>query len=107
MMSDITGSLAAAVEELDGLETPDAVCEFLRAQGIKGRIGSGPSCPIANFVKARTGAKSVDVPGSCVTVAIGTAGKVRIRGVVRANLADPVRDFIYKFDKGGYRDLVG
>jgi hypothetical protein len=90
--------IAAQVEvKLAGLgDSPDAIADRLRALGIKGRRANESCCAIANLIKSVDGV-------TCVVVKNANAwlfpdSRIQLRG--------PVAEFIERFDRGVYLDLV-
>ena len=91
-----------ALADLGG--TPDEVAESLRRLGIKGKRKSGETCPLAYFIAAKFGDvvtyAEVDTCGVEIEIDRGNAD---LRWV---DFASPCEQFVVRFDKGEYPDLV-
>jgi hypothetical protein len=78
----------------------DEIANRLSEMNIKGIIGSGQKCPIANYVRKETG----------INVNAGTqyVGPVRLRTDYDDKLEPDllIEDFIVNFDRGKYLQLV-
>jgi hypothetical protein len=100
-----TVTVAQALAELP-TESADAVAEFLRDKGIKGRPMSWTDCPIAHWIRSRTGG----LHGPKFEVI--TSGTIEIRepvGVTRHFHSEAVEEFIRAFDGpfNPYSYLIG
>lgn len=104
-MTAATGSLAhRAARTLDELgPTPDDVADRLRALGIKGDRGSSCACPIALILRAVDGVEDADV---LETIAEVWDKANPDAAAVEVHVPQPVSEFIVRFDKGVYLDLV-
>lgn len=111
----IPRKLQAEALDIEELKTADAVADYLRARGIKGRQTSIESCPLANWAIS-CGGKKAQVSGSSITVAFtedanwdwirdprGWSGAA-VFGVMPNTAA--MDAFVKKFDMGQYPDLI-
>jgi hypothetical protein len=84
-----------AAEALAALgDTPDAVAETLRAGGWRGQRASCESCPLARYLAGSFGGEWM----SASTETLAPFGWVRH--------PQPVAEFVVRFDRGHYPDLV-
>lgn len=84
--------LERALAELGAL-TPDGIADRMRALGIKGVPGDDCTCPIAEYLR-RTDQRGVSVGGWIITEDVYMTTPAMIA------------EFIERFDRGVYMDLV-
>jgi hypothetical protein len=74
---------------------PDDIAALLRDEGVQGKPFQLTACPLANFLREKTG----------LTVAVGGpvyGHKTSARGYVRNLTPMPVQEFVANFDQGRY-----
>lgn len=87
--------LRAALAELGEYE-PDQIAGILRSEGIKGHEHNGRCCPVANWLKKHGFDEPIVWPESA-----------RLDGIAqRIDVPQSVHDFILKFDRREYPDLL-
>lgn len=92
-MSDLREKVSKAIDALP--KDAECIAAFFKKTGVRGKVGSTPSCPIARYVKKEAGLKHVSVNGQ----RIAFSGE---------QVATPLwcGFFISKFDNGQYPDLI-
>lgn len=99
-------------EAVEGLNAFDefALYHILLSLECRGRIGSGTECPIARYLKKATGLSSLIVTAYGYTFIPPKSEYANYTPLLpsddRFQLADAVRRFIEKFDRGNYPDLI-
>ncbi len=86
-------------DKLNAFESSDAIATFLKAQGIKGDIQDGDSCPISNWILTETEAWACTTTENCISVE-----DFGIDYSMTPN--DVVVEFICKFDNHEYPFLI-
>lgn len=90
----ITSTLIRALLRELG-DTPKAIATSLRRRRLKGMLGVSNFCPLARYLKAKT--------GELTTV---TEGYVDCDGLHNVPMPQPCRDFVEAFDNNEFPDLV-
>jgi hypothetical protein len=108
-----------AIDKLSSLETADEIAAFLIDQGVKAMPRVGTSCAIAQWLRASvetefeihvssTSTKIVKVePDGVCQHFEKEVPVVRKETIWQRNHTKTMRDFIQKFDEGGYPKLLG
>lgn len=103
----MTATLAATPQMLvDHLETfgsAHRIASFFEAEGIKGRVGSSSSCPVANYTKSHI-QQTRWVSAGPIGIGVGMPDGSSPWG----SLSDfsPLQDFMLGFDRQEYPQLI-
>lgn len=84
-----------AIDPLFSQKTPSGIRKFLAKGNFKGKIASGSSCPISNYLR-----KSTDIDGISIDSFSMTFGTMEIFNTI------PIKEFVINFDAGKYPELV-
>ncbi len=91
-----------ALEELAAKGNPAAIAQHLQSQGITGKMYEIYGCPVANYLKAETGAYAIGVH---FYLSVLDADGLQL--TTEETLTPvPVLDFIHAFDRGEYPGLI-
>lgn len=91
------------VDKLKNFETADDMAEFFRGYGIVAEPRNARSCAISKFVTEETGLTGVTTSMSSVTV---YADEEETRADKYSQHTYAMAEFVDKYDKGYYPDLV-
>lgn len=94
----MVSELEAWVNKLGAMTAPE-IRELMKVEGIRGKMGSPYSCPLANFLSVKTGN---DVIVNTVSVRFHLRDRSEHFGT-----PESMRDFMAQFDLGLYRELRG
>lgn len=83
------------LSELEGKD-PDEIADYLRSKGIKGIMGSTSYCPIARYLSSTLGPE----------VLVAVSGIAAYVQGVPYTLERPVQEFINRFDRGKFPDMM-
>lgn len=99
----VVEAVRRALDELNALPNPDAIARHLREAGARGYRASPSSCPVATFLRRRSGAHTVSVSYTWgVRVQVNADGPRHDVSPVRGS----VFEFVTLFDEGRhYQDL--
>lgn len=110
--------LQEAFDRLKAFESANDICDFLRGQNIKGKTKDATSCAISEYMKAQGGANSTATgPDGGVYRSFDAFNDDDFNEHAELNwdefsiypnwtLTSPLGEFITKFDKGHYPELV-
>jgi hypothetical protein len=101
------------LDELGAGLTADSVAQRLRDAGIKGRRNRAEDCPVARYLQQRTGHQGLCVSQSgvhtsvaCTTCPPENECMQFSSALPGTTMPAPVGEFIQRFDRGGFPDLV-
>lgn len=92
---------SVVMDKLQSFETADDIAEFFRGYGIKAHPMVARACAISQFVMEETGEERVSTTHTNVVVFQGYDG-----GPITGDNTAAMADFITKYDKGVYEDLI-
>lgn len=92
-------TLTHVVDKLHTLGSADQIALFFQQQGVTGLPSSARFCPVAEHISRETGSYWVLVSRFTVT-------DCQVLGQSMALDDGPVADFVYRFDRGLYPELV-
>lgn len=78
--------------------TDEEIYRRLKYSGIKGQIKKPSCCPIANLIKKEFTISNISVTSNQISYGRFLAYEINTPG--------PVKEFIIKFDRGEYPDLI-
>ena len=91
----MTTKIERLLDNLESLGSPNAIAEFLRLQGCRGRRGDAFKCPVATYITQNTGAQQLLISKPLWTT------------IAETGITPPtVGQFVAMFDGGDYPDLV-
>lgn len=101
----MSNSLDSILETLNQ-RSPSGIADFLYEQGIRGRMEHARTCPVAEWVK-----KEMGVPTHLDIVTAYPAAGVYVQSLefdimVYAETPYNVAEFMCRFDRGGYPELI-
>lgn len=92
-----------AFDKLAQFDSANEIAEYLLHLGIKGHRTSSTHCAISQFMSERTGL--VVSTGSAVRTFTDTKHWKALEHNFKAPATDAMKDFIFRFDGGGYPEL--
>lgn len=99
-------SLARALQLLAYRRDADGIARYLLKRGFKGCSGEAGNCPLANYLRATTGAPEASVLSTSSTLyEAGDGGYLHETAYKRHEQDGPLATFVRKFDGGYYPSL--
>ncbi len=99
---DTTRAHATRLLEALG-DDPNTIAETLHAAGIRGEDCNEGACPVATYLmRSDLGLHSVEVLGNIIALRFGDGGLC----TCYVDVPDPMEEFIERFDKGAYPELL-
>jgi hypothetical protein len=93
-----------AFDKLAGFQTAYELADFFKAENIKGEKASHNKCPIATWMKKTTGVYSS--AADQIVVQNGNFDPYDFIPDFNVKVTEMMKDFMHKFDRGEFPELV-